>query len=95
MQRINSIKPKCDLLPVEGVGGVMVPLSKNFLIRGLNQKNSCEVALVATNHLGKINHSLLLLCYMYLSKVEEYTYILMEHKSQICPSEVIIKRLKI
>ena len=67
MQRINSIKAKCDLLSVEGVGGVMVPLRKNFLIRGLNQKFSCEVVLVAANHLGKINHSLFLLCSMYLS----------------------------
>jgi len=60
---INSddiIPPKhLDTLIVEGAGGLMVPLNKNFLIIDLIQKLKAEVILVSKNYLGSINHTLL------------------------------------
>jgi dethiobiotin synthetase len=46
-------------LVIEGAGGLMVPLSKNFLMSDLIKKLDCEVILVSQNYLGSINHTLL------------------------------------
>lgn len=46
-------------LIVEGAGGLMVPLNKNFLIIDLIKKLGAEVVLVSQNYLGSINHTIL------------------------------------
>ena len=59
IKKIKRIKSRCDVLIVEGAGGVMVPLGKNFLIRDLILKLRPAVLLVARNKLGTINHTML------------------------------------
>ena len=61
-----KIKPKKIRLPklkgnliIEGAGGLMVPLKKNFLMIDLIEKLNAEVILVSQNYLGSINHTLL------------------------------------
>jgi dethiobiotin synthetase len=46
-------------LIIEGAGGLMVPLNKNFLIIDLIKKLDAEVILVSKSYLGSINHTLL------------------------------------
>ena len=48
-----------DLLLVEGVGGLMVPLGQGFFVKDLIEKLGCDVIVVGRNKLGTINHTLL------------------------------------
>jgi len=49
----------CDVLLIEGAGGLMVPLTEEFLTIDLIQEMKLPVVLVARASLGTINHSLL------------------------------------
>lgn len=60
------IKPDAIALPetennivIEGAGGLLVPLSYDFLVIDLIQKLNAEAVLVSRNYLGSINHTLL------------------------------------
>lgn len=44
---------------VEGVGGWLVPIERDFLVRDLAREMALPVAVVAANRLGAINHTLL------------------------------------
>ena len=59
IEKISMVKKRCDLLLVEGAGGVMVPLGINFLTKDLIARLNCRVVVVARNSLGTINHTLL------------------------------------
>lgn len=48
-----------NTLIIEGAGGLMVPLKKDFLVIDLIQQLKAEVILVSRNYLGSINHTLL------------------------------------
>lgn len=48
-----------DFVLVEGIGGVMVPLSKDYMVLDLMQDMALGVLIVARNQLGTINHTLL------------------------------------
>lgn len=48
-----------DLLVVEGVGGLMVPLTPDYLVRDFARELSLPVVIAAAPGLGTINHSLL------------------------------------
>jgi dethiobiotin synthase len=50
-----------SVLLVEGVGGLLVPLGKDYTVLDLLLALPCEVLVVASNHLGTINHTLLTL----------------------------------
>lgn len=48
-----------DLLVVEGVGGWLVPLTSDYLVRDLARELGLPVVIAATPELGTINHTLL------------------------------------
>ncbi len=50
---------KCDLLIIEGAGGVMVPITYSFLQIEWIKKVGIPVIIVSEDKLGAINHSLL------------------------------------
>lgn len=50
-----------NILLIEGAGGLMVPLHKDFLILDLIQYWNLPVVVVSRNYLGSINHTLLTL----------------------------------
>jgi dethiobiotin synthetase len=50
---------RADALVVEGVGGLLVPLAHEYLVRDLAGELSLPVVIVARPGLGTINHSLL------------------------------------
>jgi dethiobiotin synthetase len=52
-------KSENDNLIIEGVGGLMVPLSSNFMVTDLITHLQSEVILIADFYLGSINHTLL------------------------------------
>jgi dethiobiotin synthetase len=59
LAKIFQIEKRCDVLLIEGVGGLMVPLGTNFLVRDLITELACPVIVVSRNQLGTINHTLL------------------------------------
>jgi dethiobiotin synthetase len=59
LKKISGIAARCDVLLIEGSGGLMVPLNGDFFVVDLIQALECEVIVVARNQLGTINHTLL------------------------------------
>ena len=49
----------CDVLIIEGAGGLMVPLEKDLFIIDLIKELDCEAILIAPSKLGCINDTLL------------------------------------
>ncbi len=52
---------RCDVLICEGVGGLLVPLSSDYLVRNLAVDLGLPVIVAASPGLGTINHTLLTL----------------------------------
>jgi dethiobiotin synthetase len=57
----NVLSEKYDFVIVEGIGGALVPLSKNRLVIDIAQELKLPVLVVSGNKLGAINHTLLTL----------------------------------
>lgn len=57
IKKIKLIEKEYDLLLIEGAGGLMVPIAKNFEIIDLIQSLKAKVILVATPFLGTLNHT--------------------------------------
>ncbi len=49
----------CDLVIVEGIGGVRVPITREYDVRDLAMTLGLPVVIVSRPHLGTINHTLL------------------------------------
>jgi dethiobiotin synthetase len=59
LQKISELQKKCDVLLIEGSGGVLVPLGDGYAVLDLIRKLRCQVLIAARNKLGTINHALL------------------------------------
>jgi dethiobiotin synthetase len=46
---------------VEGIGGLLVPLGRNYTVADVIKKLRCPVVVVGRNRLGTLNHTLLTL----------------------------------
>src|SRR5205807_141414 len=57
--RVQVVQAKCDVLLIEGSGGLLVPLAKGFTVLDVIAKLDCQALVVARNRLGTINHTLL------------------------------------
>ena len=55
----HELAAKFDLVLVEGAGGLLVPILRNYNFRDLSVDLNLEIILVAPNRLGVINHVLL------------------------------------
>jgi len=58
----DQLAAQHDLMLVEGVGGLMVPLKNNYLVADLIKDLDLDVIIVARLGLGTINHTLLTIC---------------------------------
>lgn len=58
---VRSMAARCEVLLVEGVGGLLVPLGPSYTVADLIFSLRCPVILVARNRLGAVNHTLLTL----------------------------------
>ena len=59
VSRIAAHLDQCDLLLVEGAGGLLTPLGERFNAADLISALSAEAIVVAANRLGVLNHTLL------------------------------------
>jgi dethiobiotin synthetase len=56
---VRKVQNQCECLIVEGAGGLLVPLGRDFSIADLVSGLRCETIVVGKNKLGTINHTLL------------------------------------
>ncbi len=61
LRRIESKRARCELLVVEGAGGLLVPIGERFGTLDLVVRAGAAVLVVAANRLGVINHTALTL----------------------------------
>ena len=58
-QKITQLSKLCDLLIVEGAGGLMVPITKDYMMIDLAKDLNATVLLITPSHLGCINDTML------------------------------------
>jgi dethiobiotin synthetase len=78
--QIRHVAGRCDLLLVEGVGGLMVPLGKGYTVRDLIRKLDAKIFIVCPNQLGVINHILLTVESLQNAGIKEVTVVMMSVK---------------
>lgn len=76
-----------DFMVVEGVGGVLVPLKKRFLVIDLIKRLSLPVLVVGRPNLGTINHTLLTLTVLKQHNVEVLGFLFNGQKGRPGPAE--------
>lgn len=59
MRAFRELRTRHQVLLVEGVGGLLVPISEHHTVRDLAQKLALPLLIVARNALGTINHTAL------------------------------------
>lgn len=59
IEKYNELSKLCDILIVEGAGGLMVPITQEFNMLDLAKKLDANVLLVTPSKLGCINDTLL------------------------------------
>ena len=59
LEKIDELSELCDLLIVEGAGGLMVPITQDFMMIDLAKELNGKVLLVTPSRLGCINDTLL------------------------------------
>ena len=59
LDKIEALKSRCDLLIVEGAGGLMVPITQEFMMIDLIKRLDAKVLLITPSRLGCINETLL------------------------------------
>ena len=72
----NESQPATIL--IEGAGGLLVPLGKDYTWAKVIQKLRCEVILVSANRLGTINHTLLTHRVLQAADIQTLTVLLMD-----------------
>ena len=58
-EKYEELSKRCDLLLVEGAGGLMVPITQTYKMIDLAKELNCPVLLVTPSRLGCINDTLL------------------------------------
>lgn len=58
-EKYEELSKRCDILLVEGAGGLMVPITKDYLMIDLAKALNAPVLLVTPSRLGCINDTLL------------------------------------
>lgn len=59
VEHIQKQAERCEILLVEGAGGIFVPVGEGWFIRDLIEALNCEVIVVAFDRLGTLNQTLL------------------------------------
>jgi dethiobiotin synthetase len=80
LRKIGAIGRRCDVLLVEGIGGLLVPLGKNYTVADLVFRLQCPTLIVSRNRLGTINHTLLTVKAMQAIGVKEFRIVMVEDK---------------
>ncbi len=80
LAKIHALEKRCDTLLIEGSGGLMVPLGKNYRVLDLIVRLNCQVLVAGRNRLGTINHTLLTLNALEAFGVKNVNVVWMEEK---------------
>jgi dethiobiotin synthetase len=80
-RHIGEIARTVEILLVEGVGGLLVPLGKTYTVIDLIQSLGCPVILVTRNKLGTINHTLLSVEALKARGISDLRIVLMDQKT--------------
>ncbi len=67
----------CDLLLVEGAGGLLAPLGKDYTIRELIRRFHGKTLVICRNRLGVINHVLLTAEALQHAGIKDFTVVMM------------------
>lgn len=59
LKAYNEMKNKYDIMIIEGIGGVKVPVKKDYFVEDLVKDMKCPVIIVARLGLGTLNHTIL------------------------------------
>jgi dethiobiotin synthetase len=59
VQKMHYLLDFCDILIIEGAGGLMVPIEKEYFMIDLIKTLNAKAILIAPSHLGSINDTLL------------------------------------
>lgn len=59
LQALQALAKKHDFMIVEGIGGIMVPLTENESVADFAKRACLPVVIVSTSMLGTLNHTLL------------------------------------
>lgn len=59
IEKIDSLSKLCDILLIEGAGGLMVPITQKFMMIDLIKKLNVKTLLITPSRLGCINDTLL------------------------------------
>jgi dethiobiotin synthetase len=57
----DRLRKTFDVVLLEGVGGINVPLRRDYLVADYLQERKCSLIIVTSGRLGSINHTLLTL----------------------------------
>lgn len=82
LDKIRALAEMCEVLLVEGAGGLLAPLGKNYAAREIIAALRCRTIIVARNRLGVINHTLLTANALQQATKEELTIVLMQGKNR-------------
>jgi dethiobiotin synthetase len=80
LREIRRLGRRCEILLVEGCGGVLAPLGNHYAAADLISLLRCETVIVAPNCLGTINHTLLTAKYMQCIGIKEFKIVMMSSK---------------
>jgi dethiobiotin synthetase len=80
-RKIRIVASGCDVLLVEGIGGLLVPLNGKMTVRDLILRLKCPVFVVSRNRLGTINHTLLTLESLEVAGVKDIKVVMMGQKA--------------
>ena len=58
-EKIKEFESLCDFLLIEGAGGLMVPINKDYFMLNLIKELNCPTLLVTPSYLGCINETML------------------------------------
>ncbi|HXU94908.1 MAG TPA: dethiobiotin synthase [Candidatus Nitrosotalea sp.] len=58
-EKFEKLKQKYEMLLVEGIGGIMTPLSRDFFVADMIKKMQLETIIVTRSTLGTLNHTMM------------------------------------
>lgn len=82
VRHIRRLSRRCQCLLIEGIGGLLVPLARGFMVRDLMARLQCQVIVVSRNRLGTINHTLLTVGALKAIENKGVKVVLMSHKNE-------------
>ncbi|HWD19742.1 MAG TPA: dethiobiotin synthase [Verrucomicrobiae bacterium] len=93
VKHIETMARRCEILLIEGSGGLLVPLGAHYTVADLIQALKCPVLVASRNELGTINHTLLTVKHLQTVGVENITVALMGQERPDLSSETNLEML--